>query len=572
MALRHARPSLRWAALALAIVVVLAVAIGGWRARSVSTAPTPLLAVLPFSTESQQHVGLANGLHAGLLVRLGQLKAFRTISRTSMLEYADTTKSIDAVADELGADFVLEGSVMVIRDRLHMTVQLFGVAAKNRPLWGEVYERQLTAEDLLHVQASLTKTIAKQLRVELSQAERSGVEEVLTGNTLAYNAYLHGLELWNNDGSDLEAQAAAFRKAVEFDPDFAEAWAYLSVSLLAQTTLPERDVPDRQQLLRKAWGALRKARVGKPNAPEVHYAWSIYLELGAGELRRALGVLEALEKRVPLSADALSHKASILSALGRYAEAQETFADAVALMPRSVRIAVARTAVAILDRRCDGAAEYLEVARALGPEAPLVLQVTIDYELNCMGRYERVEGLLEGRDLTQHRYWKDLAEALERQGKFERALAVRSRAASKLPSNLQFGNTAHRIVLLRLLGREAEAQVLLDRLVEQLPLEPSLANPYRRAVVHSLRGRSGRDAALAQDHSRAGAHERRPQDTGDRGLRHGGAPGSGRVARPGPRRAAVGVGPQGWRGFSASREPPRAAGGQEAREIQGVGT
>ncbi len=192
---------------------------------------TPIVAVLPFKAIGSDDGGfLASGLHDDLLTRLAKLDAFRVISRTSMMEYAETTKNMRQVGEELGAGYILEGGVQAMGERVRINAQLID-APIDEHIWAETYDRELTAANLFDVQAELATAIADQLKIALSDADREIIDEIPTRNTAAYNAYLRGLDLRDSTGfsqSDLRVVTEAFKEAARLDPDFALAWAMLS--------------------------------------------------------------------------------------------------------------------------------------------------------------------------------------------------------------------------------------------------------------------------------------------------------------------------------------------------------
>jgi TolB-like protein len=148
----------------------------------------PVVAVLPFKASGSDDGGfLAAGLHDDLLTRLAKLDAYRVISRTSMMEYADTTKNMRQIGQELGAGYILEGGVQALSGRVRINAQLISAVADEH-LWAEIYDRELTPENLFDVQAELALAIASELHTELSPSDQALVKQIPTRNMAAYNS------------------------------------------------------------------------------------------------------------------------------------------------------------------------------------------------------------------------------------------------------------------------------------------------------------------------------------------------------------------------------------------------
>ena len=478
---------------ALGLAVAVAV-VAGLTARSSMDAPAssgvPLVAVLPFKAAGTGDSGvLAGGLHAGLLVRLGALKAFRVISRTSMLEYVDSKKNVGQVAEELGAGYVLEGSVQASDDRVRITAQLID-AAKDRPLWGEVYDRELTASDLLDVQADLTRTIAQHLRVELSEVERADMERQQTRDIVAYSAYLRGLALWDRGDDTVDARIDAFRTAVAQDPDFADAWAHLS-AVYAQR-IHERKVQDATASVeddrQAALTALQRARELQPDSGAVHFAWASYLYYGVAEYRRALAVLRALEKRERLSVDAQIQKALVLRRMGHFSEAQRALRDAQVLRPRSVRLSAMLAVTATFAHDCPTADRDLHAGRELSASADVIVRATLFFHARCTGDFARIERMLADVDVVAEDLWVDQIEALMAQRKLEAALTQIDAVGDRVHDQAKLQLHVLAIDLLRVLGRSAEANARLQELESSLRDEPRWGASFPTVVMLSLRG------------------------------------------------------------------------------------
>jgi TolB-like protein len=155
------------------------------------------LAVLPFANLSgdPNTEPFVLGLHDDLLTQLSRIEAIRVISRTSVLWYGETTKTVAEIADELDASVVLEGGIQRAGDRIRMNFQLID-ADTDEHLWAEQYDRTLTTETVFALQAEIAERIADALATELSPAVKAELAEAPTENLEALDLYYRGLEAY----------------------------------------------------------------------------------------------------------------------------------------------------------------------------------------------------------------------------------------------------------------------------------------------------------------------------------------------------------------------------------------
>jgi TolB-like protein/Flp pilus assembly protein TadD len=306
---------------------------GGSRPDAVPVAEKESIAVLPFANMSAdpEQEFFADGITEDILTRLASIGELRVISRTSIMRYKNSDKSLPEIAAELGVSHVLEGSVRRAGNQVRITGQLIR-AADDAHLWAESFDRELA--DIFAVQAEIAGRIVQALALQLTEGEREQLQRQGTDNAAAYEHYLLGRAQMNQSYSDFGAYLALmeraetdFRAALEKDPDYADAWAGLARSLLSRLGAePERAEANYQAGIDAARRAIRLA-------PEsaTGYVW-----LGRAYLARGLGEAAAEQFRLaaeiePDSVDVLSAQAGILSREGRRA-------DAVKLLERAVRI------------------------------------------------------------------------------------------------------------------------------------------------------------------------------------------------------------------------------------------
>ena len=184
------------------------------------------IAVLPFDNRSDEEGAqfFTDGIHDELLATIARIGSMKVISRTSVMGYRDTLKKLPQIAKELGVANILEGGVQRSGNQVRINVQLID-AATDEHLWAQIYDRELTAENLFAVQSEITKTIASALQARLSAEDRQRIDTMPTDNLQAYEVYMRGRQLMTSrDSAKLKLATEAFARAVELDPLFALAW------------------------------------------------------------------------------------------------------------------------------------------------------------------------------------------------------------------------------------------------------------------------------------------------------------------------------------------------------------
>ena len=192
-----------------------------------STESRVTIAVLAFADMSaagdQEYFG--DGIAEEIINRLASVDALKVTSRTSAFSFKESNLSIPEIAAELGARYVVEGSVRSAGNQLRVTAQLIEVASDSH-LWSETYDRQM--DDIFVIQDDISRSITESLEVQLVGA---ATPDRPTENLEAYRLYLQGHHLYLQSGAlNIEKAIKRFEEAVALDPEFAEAWAGLAAS------------------------------------------------------------------------------------------------------------------------------------------------------------------------------------------------------------------------------------------------------------------------------------------------------------------------------------------------------
>ena len=323
------------------------------------------IAVLPFDNRSSREDDeyFTEGIHDDLLTTIAKIGSMKVISRTSVMEYAESTKNIRTIAQELGVAHILEGGVQRSGNQVRINVQLID-ARTDEHLWAEIYDRELTAENLFVIQSEISKAIADALQATLSPEEQSKVDAMPTQSLEAYEAYLLGRQLWRERKADTNAASVAhFQRAIDLDPGFALAYVGLSDTYRHKVEYegarPEDAFPQAEEAINMALqiddqlgeayatlGALMK-NIGKdqeaesaflramdldPNYPNTYNWYGILL----GRLGRFEDALAAFQRGLeldPLSPVLRGNIVLELQGLGRFDDALEIIERQIDLDP-----------------------------------------------------------------------------------------------------------------------------------------------------------------------------------------------------------------------------------------------
>ncbi len=400
------------------------------------------LAVLPLDNlmDDPDQAFFVAGMHEALITELSKIGALRVISRTSAMSFRDSGKSVPEIARELKVDAVIEGSVLKVGDTVRVTVQLID-GESDRHLWADNFDRELS--DILSLYADVTREIAEQVQVSLSDGDTTAIEDSEPVDPDVYELYLKGRYFCDNWSPDEMRQGIELlQKAVSLDPGYAQAHAHLAICIQYSAFFNYQnalEVGDR------ARAAASMAVEIDGNLAEAHVALAgvqYYLDYNP---RAALVSLKRALQLNPSSARALLHASWLLGESGRVEEALEFNRRALRLDPLSTVVNHAIGQVYFLNRDYERAIEAIRKALELDRSDP-----------------------------SLHHF---LALALEQTEQFEAAAKAHKRAIE-----LSNGATLYRAGLgysYGLSGRSDEAKAILDALQD----DPNTA-AYDLAVVH----------------------------------------------------------------------------------------
>jgi TolB-like protein/DNA-binding winged helix-turn-helix (wHTH) protein len=185
------------------------------------------LAVLPLANLSgdPEQEYFSDGLTEALTNDLGKFSALRVISRTSVMQYKGSKKTVPEIARDLNVDAVIEGTVLRSGNHVRVTVNLIQ-AWPERHLWAENYETE--AEDLLSVQAKVAQSVARQIQLRVTPPEQSRLSSH-TVNPAAQDLFFRGLRARNSETAEAAQNAIGyFQQSIQKDSTYAPAYAALA--------------------------------------------------------------------------------------------------------------------------------------------------------------------------------------------------------------------------------------------------------------------------------------------------------------------------------------------------------
>ena len=240
---------------------------GGRHPNTDNPQPHTAIAVLPFTNMSgdPEQEYFSDGISEDIITDLSKIAGLMVIARNSSFAYKGRSVDVRTVGRELGVQSVLEGSIRRSGNRARITAQLID-ATSGGHLWGARYDRDLT--DIFEVQDDVTRRIVDALKVTLSPAEKERLADTKTPNLTAYDYVLRGREfMLGNERSrkTFEQATTYFKKALEHDPDYSQAYACLGFAHIFDYQNRWTDDPDSSLLLAKQYA--RQAIDKDPNEP-----------------------------------------------------------------------------------------------------------------------------------------------------------------------------------------------------------------------------------------------------------------------------------------------------------------
>jgi non-specific serine/threonine protein kinase len=293
---------------------------GGAAKRSEKT-----IAVLYFENLSgvKEDEYLRDGVTEDIITELSKIRGMQIFARPTVLTYRDKPVTAGQIGQQLGAAYVLSGSLRRAGARLRINAQLVDTST-DFPLWSERYDREM--KDVFEVQDEIARKIAEALRITLSPQEQEAIADKPTEDLQAYEHYLRGKSFARRlTRQDLEFALQMFENAVALDPDFALAHAAIA-NASAQYHLHFERTPGWMERAKAA--SQRASALGK-DAPEIQVAeaWILYAE---EQYEEAIQRIREVIRRKADSEGAYYLLLRALFAAGRHQEVADLAEDAIA--------------------------------------------------------------------------------------------------------------------------------------------------------------------------------------------------------------------------------------------------
>jgi len=324
----------------------------------------PMVAVLPFASASLEGESgfFAHGVHDDLLTQLAQLEAVRVISRTSVLEYKDTTLNIREIGAALGADAILEGGVQSMGNRIRINAQLID-ARSDEHLWAQTYDRELSPANIFEVQTEIARAITAAMHTALTPQDVSQLTVIPTENMAAYRAYRHAMEIQASTSIYHNPEyLSALEKAVALDPGFTRALAELAGNLAYINFWGE---PDEKQVARSE-ELLETLRELAPDSADHLIAQAYYSMYILKDYDQTFEVLTRAERKAPSDLKILHMKSWVLRRQGKHGERNEVFRQILKLDPRNEDASVGLIRNLLVTRNYDQGWQELQNAPFTG--------------------------------------------------------------------------------------------------------------------------------------------------------------------------------------------------------------
>ncbi|MHC4784131.1 MAG: adenylate/guanylate cyclase domain-containing protein [Planctomycetota bacterium] len=355
---------------------------------AVPLAEKPSIAVLPFNNMSDDPNTdyFSDGISEDIITDLSQLKSLAVIARNSSFTYRNTSAKVQDIGQDLGAEYLLEGSVRKAGNQIRITAQLIDTV-NGHHLWAERFDRELI--EMFALQDEITEKIVAALSIQLSGDEQQQLAKNATNNFEAYDHFLQGQILNARfTKEDLIEAAQTYRNVIELDPGFARAYGALAIALTRQVILGYSDSP--AETKERSLEMARKAVAINPDSPQAQWALG-YVYMYRNQFDKAI---EALERSVSLSpsyADGYAMLALINNNLGHAEEAIRLIEKGMKLNPYyswDYLYNLGRAYYALGDYQ--KATEYLQQAMERN-EAPRVLRLFLIASLVQLNRLEDAE-------------------------------------------------------------------------------------------------------------------------------------------------------------------------------------
>ncbi|MDA4111376.1 MAG: tetratricopeptide repeat protein, partial [Thaumarchaeota archaeon] len=356
------------------------------------------LAVLPLIslTSDPEDEFFSDGLTEEMISTISQIQELRVISRTSVMRYKKTGKSLGEIGRELGVGSVLEGSIRKYGKKIRVSAQLIDVETDEHK-WSQNYDRDLS--DVFVIQSDIAKNVADSLKIRLLEEEKRQIQKNPTRSSEAHSLYLKGRYFWNERSEQsLKRALEYFKTAIEKDPEYALAYVGMadcynvlgehghipmmeaskqakdlaSKALVLDDSIAEAHVSLASALLSfhdeipRAEREFKLAIELKPNYATGHHWYAIFLD-GKGANEEAISEMKIAAELDPLSMQIRSFLAATSYFAGRYDDAIRELESCIQLEPEFANSHFWLAAVYLEKKMFDEAMREAQKSYAISP-------------------------------------------------------------------------------------------------------------------------------------------------------------------------------------------------------------
>ncbi len=335
----------------------------------------PSIAVLPFTNlggDPEQEY-FADGITDDLITDLSKLSGLFVISRNSAFTYKGKAVNVPAVARELGVRYILEGSVRRVGEIVRINAQLID-ATTGGHVWADRYDG--TFDNIFALQDQVIGQIVAELKVQLSTVEQGQITRIPTRNLEAYDQYLRAEEegYYVADAARQRRTLGFYKRAIELDPEFADAYAGYARTLVEVLRLGYDDLLAGAVARKDAYNAAGRALVLDPENARAYTVLAV-LQMVDGRHNEAIESARRAVSLSPNSAEARINLGLVLAYSGQPAEAVDATEAALRLSPRpQPGVQLFAGVVFYFDRQYERAIAFLERVRADLPASELALE------------------------------------------------------------------------------------------------------------------------------------------------------------------------------------------------------
>jgi len=415
-----------------------------------------MMVVLPFQNlgPAEQEY-FADGITGEITSRLSGISGLGVIARSSAMQYKNTSKTLREIGEELGVDYVLEGTIQWEETadgsrRVRINPELIKIADETQ-VWSQPYEEDFSS--VFKLQSDIATKVADAMDVTLVQSEKKSLQSKLTNNSEAYDYYLRGMDYISDtyDQNKYSIAEQLFQKAVELDPNFAAAFAALANYNLDMYWFHFDHTKAR---IEKAKENVDRAMQLDPTLSVVHEAMGWYHYHGKLDYEPALREFKEAIKLQPNNTFAYIGIASVLRRQGEMDQAVEYFKKAAEIDPRTPTTPQNIAETYVLLRDYDQAEVYADRSISLAPDNYSVYPTKMDlYVLkdgNIVKARQTIEEAFEKKMELQSPVFNHRLSKVEIfEGKYEKALQDISGAG---PLDDQFQYIPEELVTARIYG------------------------------------------------------------------------------------------------------------------------